>query len=70
MSSIVVYKEGNDDKVHIVDFTKAKVHRCDSEIDVSVYAYAPAEASVQCDQIFEVVDEMNLWTPGVLIWRF
>ena len=51
-------------EVCIVDFDQAREHDCRCVMKVTVFDYAPSKYHFGCNELYDAVQLLDLWTPG------
>ncbi|GJE91883.1 hypothetical protein PsYK624_080340 [Phanerochaete sordida] len=53
-----------DGQVRIVDFARACEHDCDASPKITVWEWEPSRSSYGCNEMYDVMRLLGLWTPG------
>ena len=48
----------------IIDFSWARKHECERQMDVVLYQWQPTRLEFRCAHLFNVIHMLDLWTPS------
>ncbi|GJE91882.1 hypothetical protein PsYK624_080330 [Phanerochaete sordida] len=51
-------------EVRIVNFGRANVHKCHAKKELDVQAWEPKQQDYDCNELYLLMQEFELWTPG------
>ena len=52
-------------RVSIIDFEHATDHACERRLGIKMYAYPPDRVDFNCDELFSIALDCDIWTPGM-----
>lgn len=54
----------DDMEIRIVDFSDACEHTCGRVMPIHQWSYQPTRAMFKCDELYNVVRGLEIWTPS------